>query len=521
MSSELPDILLARYTTTVITLLQNQEFKPEALVSSGDLNATFYDEGLLAGPFTLLIPTQARILHLDPRYFDHFGQLFKMRLSLSISIFNIIQSLQVYASLVNDVNTDTTRDQLIDSSSTSALRKRANHNNRKGHHNSNKTPSNPANTYSYNDYNDGIHLAIAPSCGFIAANAWAGDINAGIDWRRIQTVVSPSSPRKLISYATSGSTTDKEIWPSRKWALSRFYANNTDLRLDPTTTLYAGYFVISGLWVQMAITCRGQESALCAFFKTYTRMQEPLADQYNLAVWKGLRDMHQASSSGNTALGQADAERINFAFVDTSRFFSAVDESYAKFGYVSNRHCLEGVRSSIDDECEDPERTVYYMGAHPSVQTHRILAEYVANVLRKCQIGHKQAYTSLYNHGNGSMGSIGDYIPGYLSGGHLFILASVLVALLAYRPFIRASRRGGLGRTVANQKGISASQKAVILIESPICVKESAIRQPINSQIGTPSITLDLKVLLEAKFSSMAISTGRDPPKTMEMQCAG
>ncbi|PVG01851.1 hypothetical protein CPB86DRAFT_60337 [Serendipita vermifera] len=441
-----------------------------------------------------------------------------MRLSLSISIFTIIQSLQVYASLVNDVNTDTKRDRLIDSSSTSALRKRANHNNRKGHHNSNKTPSKPANTHSYNDYNDGIHLAIGPSCGFIAANAWAGDINAGIDWRRIQTVVAfgdsftqvgnkgdgsppapirfvgknpsaggrhsngetwieqlvryeePSgSPRRLLSYATSGSTTDKEIWPSRRWAddfpsqLSRFYANNTELRLDPATTLYVGYFGINDFWsmgtdgnnMQRAgeravrlLQDLHENAGATNFLWLGIQFPRTIATQYNLAVWRGLRDMHQ-SSVVNAALDQADAEgskRINFAFVDTSRFFSAVDESYIKFGYVSNRHCLEGQRSSIDDECENPERTVYYMGAHPSVQTHRILAEFVANVLRKCQIGQKQAYTSLSDYGHGSAGFIGDYIPGYLSGGHLFILASVFVALLAYRPFVRASRRGGLRR---------------------------------------------------------------------------
>jgi hypothetical protein len=120
-----------------------------------------------------------------------------------------------------------------------------------------------------------------------------------------------------------------------------------------------------------------------------------VTEQYNLAVWRGLRDMYSGTSRTTAGINsdQSDAEnssRINFAYIGTGKFFSALDESYEKFGYVSNRHCLEGLRASIDDECEDPERTVYYLGAHPSVQTHRILAEHVANVLRKCQIGQKQ-----------------------------------------------------------------------------------------------------------------------------------
>jgi phospholipase/lecithinase/hemolysin len=74
------------------------------------------------------------------------------------------------------------------------------------------------------------------------------------------------------------------------------------------------------------------------------------------------------------------------------RFFSEIHESFATYGYVSTKHCLEGQRSSIEDECDDPERTVYYMGAHPSRQTHRIMAEYVITVMRKCFVVDKCVY---------------------------------------------------------------------------------------------------------------------------------
>jgi hypothetical protein len=38
----------------------------------------------------------------------------------------------------------------------------------------------------------------------------------------------------------------------------------------------------------------------------------------------------------------------------------------------------------VEDECDDPDHTVYYLGRHPSKQTHRLLAQYAHRVLTKC-----------------------------------------------------------------------------------------------------------------------------------------
>lgn len=111
-----------------------------------------------------------------------------------------------------------------------------------------------------------------------------------------------------------------------------------------------------------------------------------IAVDYNRALWNGLRDLHYDTKAAG------DGNAVNFAFVDSGRFFSAIHEWYPMFGYTSSKHCLEGQRASIEDECEDPERTVYYMGAHPSRQTHRILAEYVSSVLRGCWISDDKRY---------------------------------------------------------------------------------------------------------------------------------
>lgn len=113
-----------------------------------------------------------------------------------------------------------------------------------------------------------------------------------------------------------------------------------------------------------------------------------LAQDYNRAIWTGLKELHQSTKGDR---------QLNFAYVDMGRFWSAVLESYTRFGYTSTKHCLEGSRSSIEDECEDPERTAFYMGAHPSKQTHVIMAEYINTVMKKCIVTESRfANTSFY-----------------------------------------------------------------------------------------------------------------------------
>lgn len=192
------------------------------------------------------------------------------------------------------------------------------------------------------------------------------------------------------------------------------------------------------------------------------QIDKPTARNYNRVVWNGLRDLHHDTRS--TGVNKT----LNFAFVDSGRFFSAIHENYPKFGYTSSKYCLEGQRASIEDECEDPERTVYYMGAHPSRQTHRILAEYVASVLTRCRtsddnqyvpsdqircyqqiLGYllffHRTYGSLSHHGSALNYHLNGYISFSLTTAHIFIPAFLVLALCAYRPITRLSRRGGFG----------------------------------------------------------------------------
>ncbi|KAG8836395.1 hypothetical protein FRC17_003305 [Serendipita sp. 399] len=251
---------------------------------------------------------------------------------------------------------------------------------------------------------------------YVGKNPSAGGRNSnGETWieQFLQVSQKPENPRKLFSYASSGATTDGTIWRSRKWnddfpsQISRFYEKAIDLGLKPESTLYVGYFGINDYW---SISADGDQmeragkravallwdlhsnAGATNFLWLGVQFSTPSTDSYNRAVYTGLWDMKlktESSSFSNPLRLTPQSARINFAFADMGRFFSTIHESFTDFGYTSSKYCLEGQRSSIEDECDEPERTVYYIGAHPSRQTHRILAEYVHLALKDCRINEE------------------------------------------------------------------------------------------------------------------------------------
>ncbi|TBU25767.1 hypothetical protein BD311DRAFT_763818 [Dichomitus squalens] len=140
------------------------------------------------------------------------------------------------------------------------------------------------------DDNDGIHLAISPNCGPLSGNAV--DVNAGVDLKRIKTIVAfgdsytdggrddggPLSPAvvvppdaeaggrstngkvwvehladdygaTLMDYAQSGACTDLSLWPSAIKKVDFLGQMVTFLNqsntLNPESTLYAVFFGIN------------------------------------------------------------------------------------------------------------------------------------------------------------------------------------------------------------------------------------------------------------------------------------
>ena len=126
-----------------------------------------------------------------------------------------------------------------------------------------------------------------------------------------------------------------------------------------------------------------------------------------------------------------------------------------RFGYTSPKHCLEGGRSSVEDECDDPDHTVYYLGHHPSKQTHRLLAQYTHRVLTKCMqretyaplptltgiftVPARRIYNSLSLYGQGVTGSLQHYVHGDSRPVLIFLAVAVLAGVVLHRTLMRPS----------------------------------------------------------------------------------
>jgi hypothetical protein len=55
------------------------------------------------------------------------------------------------------------------------------------------------------EFNDGIHLELAPSCGVLSASSGMDEVNAGIEWQKIETVVSFGDSYSQVGNGGDGS----------------------------------------------------------------------------------------------------------------------------------------------------------------------------------------------------------------------------------------------------------------------------------------------------------------------------
>ncbi|KAI0649681.1 hypothetical protein C8Q79DRAFT_900650 [Trametes meyenii] len=294
--------------------------------------------------------------------------------------------------------------------------------------------------------NNGIHLAVSPVCGPLSGNV--SDVNAGIDLKKFKTIVAfgdsytdggrddggPLAPPVVIppdalaggrstdgkvwveniaddigatlkDYAQSGACTDLKLWPSAiKQAdfigQMKTFLNQSN-NLDPETTLYAIFFGINDyedsktdgtanlqaaaqVILDQIRTLSSPPTNARSFLVTdvYGRgTHTPAGDAFVQSLFSGLHDLRANASS---------SARLNFAFAEFSRIWDGVlgaDPGFKAFGYVSTDACV--VNCSIqecttDGMCDDPEHYFYYIGGHPSEEGHRIMADYVEEVLTRC-----------------------------------------------------------------------------------------------------------------------------------------
>ncbi|KIO31733.1 carbohydrate esterase family 16 protein [Tulasnella calospora MUT 4182] len=288
--------------------------------------------------------------------------------------------------------------------------------------------------------NDGIHLAVGPHCGSAKGNAT--DVNEGLrTLTTYKTVVSfgdsytaggradggPLLPPVLIGnspkaggrttngpvwsediandigatfmdYAIGGAVTDARLWPAK--ANNSDFIHQVDLFLsqnnvlDPKTTLYTIFFGINDYSAvkydgnhmpQAAQTILDQIARLMAPPTNAESFLVPDAygrgkvvdygEQFKELVYAGLRQIRKDHHS-----------KFRYAYVDFKYLWDGVlvtDPGYAAFGYTSTGDCTLN-SSTIIGACSDPDHTFYWIPGHPSKQTHRIMADYVEEVMDQC-----------------------------------------------------------------------------------------------------------------------------------------
>ncbi|KAI9068171.1 carbohydrate esterase family 16 protein [Trametes sanguinea] len=296
--------------------------------------------------------------------------------------------------------------------------------------------------------NNGIHLAVSPVCGPLSGNV--SDVNAGIDLKRIKTIVAfgdsytdggrddggPLAPPVVVppdaeaggrstdgkvwiediaddigaalkDYAQSGACTDLSLWPSAikkvdfLGQMQTFLNQSNDL--DPDTTLYAIFFGINDYEdsktdgtanLQAAAQVILNQTSILAGPPTNARnflvtdvygrgTHTPEGDAMVQTIFSGLAELRANASAASNAT-------LHFAFAEFARIWDGVldgDPGYEAFGYVSTDACIvdcTDTECTTDGMCDDPDHYFYYIPGHPSKEGHRIMADYVEEVLTRC-----------------------------------------------------------------------------------------------------------------------------------------
>ncbi|KAG8689611.1 hypothetical protein FRC08_010873 [Ceratobasidium sp. 394] len=290
-------------------------------------------------------------------------------------------------------------------------------------------------------YNDGIHLAISPTCGLPSTNGSVADVNAGLgQLGTFKTIVSfgdsftsdgkfdgsapdppvqmGTSPRyggrfangyvwvenlandtgaRLLDYAVPGAVTDTAIWPS-KATESSFVQQasifmNQSHSFDPDTTLYSVFFGINDYSASAKDGDHMLEAADALLSQVRFLSEAPTNAKYFLVIDGYGRGTHTASGlafktrifNGMSTMREI-TPRLGFTYVDFAYLWDGILKTpgHQAFGYNSTGYCTPGSTSTVG-ACSDPAHTFYWINGHPSKQTHRIMADYIEEVVARCK----------------------------------------------------------------------------------------------------------------------------------------
>ncbi|PVF97902.1 hypothetical protein CPB86DRAFT_826166 [Serendipita vermifera] len=291
--------------------------------------------------------------------------------------------------------------------------------------------------------NDGIHLAIGPTCGRLTANGNSSDVNAGLfDLKKYKTIVSfgdsytaggvtdgsplapaviiPPSPKaggrttngpiwieyvandtgaRFMDYAVGGAVTNKTLWPSKANA-SDFIGQvgiflNQSNNLDPATTLYTVYFGINDVSASHKDGPGNLPIAAQVILDQIKRLAAPptrarsflVTDSYGRGSHEAPGDAFKKQVFNGIAKLHYGLPFLQIGYADFGYIWDAVltgPPGYAAFGYNSPGACAVN-SSTIIGACDDPDHTFYWIPGHPSKQTHRIMGDYVEQAMKKCR----------------------------------------------------------------------------------------------------------------------------------------
>lgn len=273
-------------------------------------------------------------------------------------------------------------------------------------------------------------MAIKPQCGTLSSNQFS-NFNAGIDLAGIKTIFSfgdswtsngrfdgsPASPavaqgtnplygrrasngpvwiedlasagRTLKGYAVGGATVDHTLWKARAkktdmiGQVDKFLSQHVTISSESSlATIFFGindYDASSqgpGTMVQAGRQLLNQTERLISAGITQFIVVVPSFERQKLydfdnVVWNGLKKMKQSRS-------------IKFAYVDLIPLFREIGARPGLFGYKAADACLKSARTTVGG-CTDPSNHVYWIPGHPQYQTHRLIADWVRDILASCR----------------------------------------------------------------------------------------------------------------------------------------
>ncbi|KAF9011203.1 carbohydrate esterase family 16 protein [Cyathus striatus] len=291
---------------------------------------------------------------------------------------------------------------------------------------------------------DDVHLAVSPNCGSLTGSP--ADVNAGVnpDLSQYKTIVSfgdsytfggasggeslplpevnPPNPTAggrmsngkvwaeylseaanatLRDYAYAGAVVDSTQWPSLKLTPGTDFLTQVNTfiggipRPDPATTLYTVFFGIEDYELALKTNTTNPQNIYGNVLYTILRLASSPIFAKNVLIidnyGRGMTSAFGEEYKSQVFAGVNSFRKLiglNIAFADLSTLWKGVlgpTPGAAAFGYDNAGTCLTQ-DNSTEGCCTDPDKSFYWMSGLPTTVTHRLISDYIQEVLTQCQV---------------------------------------------------------------------------------------------------------------------------------------